>query len=359
MALELAFQRYDLPGLFAASFAATLLMFALAILNIGATFFLWGRYRFRCFDPVLLFAVVVTVCLCGERYGTPLVLAGTPCSPDSFLVGKARSDLENAAKQALSSRRMWRGDGGQVAVLPERSVPSDVVRTMSHYRFRAVDIDDAQSLVTFSYVHMRTWYHYTYTTDHQVPLGSRPPTISDDDVDWSRLIDIVREGEHVTAEEARRDFSNLDVAYAYLRRSLGQNELNRLKETWPRQVPREHRQIVLTALNEQWSPTGRLAEGREFIYDRAANELHIGRIRMGGSFWVVRLAYKLLSEGVLTYAPDNVHLRLAESIPPSDRNRVAWLHFGLMEELYPNVLHKAEHLADKDLGNGWYFRVGE
>jgi hypothetical protein len=62
---------------------------------------------------------------------------------------------------------------------------------------------------------------------------------------------------------------------------------------------------------------------------------------MGGSFWVVRLAYKLLSEGVLTYAPDNVHLRLAESIPPSDRNRVAWLHFGLMEELYPNVLHKA------------------
>jgi len=178
-------------------------------------------------------------------------------------------------------------------------------------------------------------------------------------VNWAGLLYIVREGEHVTAEEARRDWSNLDIAYAYLRRSLGQYEVNRLKEdSDSRQVSGEQRQIVLTALNDQWSPNGRLAESAEFTCDGAAKELHIGRIRMGGGFWVVRLAYRLLSEGVLTYASDKAHLRLRESMSPSDRNRVNWLHFGLMEGLYPNLLHKAEHLDDRDLGNGWYFRMG-
>jgi len=369
LALALAFQRYDLPWLFAALFVVTLLIFALAVLNIAAVYFLWNRYGLRCFYPVLLFAAVVTLCFYGQRYGTRFVLAGTPCRPDSFLVGRTRGDLEGAAKQALghSLRSIWREQNGQMSADrgddapngPHSPLPPQVTSIMSRYGFRAIRVDDAQSVVTFSYVHLRTWYSYTYTTDQRVPLGSRPPTISERDVDWCDLIRIVRDGAHVTNEEARRNYSNLDMAYAYLRRYLGQNEVNRLiRDADPQCVKGDDRQFVLAALNKQWSPAGSLVENVDFSFDRVARELHIGPTHMDESFWVVRLVSKLFSEGVVTYVYGTSHLKLKDNMSPSDSNRVAWLHFGLMEELYPNLLDKAEHLDDKELGGGWYFRVG-
>ena len=178
----LALQKYSTPALLLADGTLTLLVVVLACWNIAALFAFWNPYRFRSFCPVIVFAISLVFCVNGERYGSRLILAGTPCSPETFLTGQAKTDLKNAAKQILghSFSRVWRGPDEHVEMVPGhplKPVPPDVLRIMSRYGFQDLVIDDDEALVAFSYLHVRTWYEYTYTTDPRVPLSSRPPTL--------------------------------------------------------------------------------------------------------------------------------------------------------------------------------------
>jgi len=366
MVVMAAFHRYESGVLSIVSAVAMLLLGGLAVCNVASVFALWDRHRFRAFYPIVVFVAAITLCFEGMPYADQIALSGTPCSPDSFLVAQAKSDLEKAATQTLgqSFKTVYANPHEQpkmIAGHSQKAVPPDMAGALRRYGFQFTEIDDAQSLVIFRYLHLRRWYRYTYTTNKLVPLGSRPPTITEVDIeDWSELIRIAKQGDHATGEEACRIVFCPEIVYPYLRKELGQDLLERLRRGSPsgQEISTEQQRSVLNALNRQWLPAGRLVENLGITFDSTNDALHLGRYTtIGTSFWVVLLTKKLLSEGVLEYAADRSHLKVRENISPSDQNRIAWLHVGFMNWLYGNLFKKTEHLNDRSLGEGWYFRV--
>ncbi len=361
MATMLAFQKHESGPLLIAGMGLMLLLVGLAFWNLCSVFILWGRYGFRAVYPAVCFVLAVTLSFQGSRYATRIMLAGTPCSPDSFLKGQTKLDLEKAATQILghSFKTIPANPSARAQMIrgyPQKAVPPDVINTLQKYGFRDVEVDDSQSLVTFNYYHMRAWYRYTYTTDDLVPLISRPPTLTEADIeDWSELIRIAKQGDHATSEEASRIVFSPGIVYPYLQREIGQAQLTSLKGYDSEQdISVEQKQLVLAALNRQCLPSSRLVENPDITYDDADNMLHLGECRMD-DFWVVFLVKNLLSDGVLVYANDKSHLKIRENLSLSDQNRIAWLNVGLMNFLYGNLFSKAEHFNDKYLGDGWYF----
>ena len=204
-----------------------------------------------------------------------------------------------------------------------------------------MEVDDTQSLVTFNYYHMRAWYRYTYTTNKEIPLGIRPPTITEGDIeDWSELIRIAKQGDHATADEASRIVFCPNIVYPYLTQTLGQAQMDSLKGYSSGQdISAEQKRLVLNTLNRQWLPSSHLVENPDITYESSDHMLHLGGCRMDG-FWVVFLIKNLLSDGILVYAGDNSHLKIRETLSPSEQNRIAWAHVGLMNFLYGNLFKK-------------------
>jgi len=357
-----SFEKYESSGaLMLASMGLMFFLLVLALTNVVAIFAFWGRYKFRGFYPVISFTVAMVLCFQISRYATRLMRAGTPCSPDSFLSGQTKIDLEKAATEALGqSFKFIRCDPPvQVQMIvghPQKPAPADTINALRKYGFRAMEVDDAESLATFSYYHMRAWYRYTYTTNKQVSLDSRSPGITETDIeDWSELIRIARQGDHATAAEAATIVFRPSVVYPYLKETLGQAQLDSLKIcSSGLNISAEQKQLVLDALNRQWLPSSRLVENPDITYESSNHMLYLAGCGMD-SFWVVFLIKDLLADGVLVYAADHSHLKIRDNLSSSEQNRVAWVHVGLMNFLYGNLFKKAEHFSDKSLGDGWYF----
>jgi hypothetical protein len=238
---------------------------------------------------------------------------------------------------------------------PQMAVPPETARVLEKYGFRDAQIDDAQSLVTFNYYHMRAWYSYTYTTVKSVALGNRPPVITEADIeDWTELVRIAKQGSSATPDEASRIVFNPSIVYPYLQQQLGQAELDSLKSgASSEEISDEQKQLVLNALNRQWAPMSHLVENPEITYDSADNMLDWGGCKFNiEGFWVGALTKQLLSDGILVYADNRSHLRVRENLSVSDQNKVAWLQVGMMNFLYGNLFKKTEHFNDKYLGDG-------
>ena len=368
MLMTIAFQKYQSNEVFAAVFAGTLVLGGLAVWNIAYIFCLWSRYGFRAFYPVVVFAVAIAICGRGDDYAVQLMLVGTPGSPDSFLVGQTKADLEQAAVQTLgrSFKRVsvdpnWKSQ--MVLGHPQRDVPAEMTSVLGRYGFQYAEIDDTQSLVVFHHARLRTWRRYIYTANKLSPPGFREPTITEVDMeDWSELIRIANQGDHASPEEEMRMVFTPQIAYPFLQRQLGQDLLDRIKLERPQNsssgptILAEEQREVLRALNQHWRPANRLVEAPSITYDAANGELHIGRLRMTG-FWVVDLTRKLLSEGIIVYAADNAHLRLRKELSSSDQIRIEWLHIGLMNIVYGNLFKKVGYFNARPLGDGWYYAV--
>jgi hypothetical protein len=54
-------------------------------------------------------------------------------------------------------------------------------------------------------------------------------------------------------------------------------------------------------------------------------------------------------------AEDNRHLRIKKDLTELEERQVEWLHVGLMNCLYGNLLEKRDHDYRMELGDGWYF----
>lgn len=361
MATMLAFQKYESGWLLLTGMGLTVLLPCLALWNFCSIFVLWGRYGIRAFYPAICFVLAVTLSFQGSRYGTRIMLAGTPCRPETFLKSQTKLDLEKAATELLGhSFKIVSANPAAPALMvsghKEETSPSTAINVMQKYGFREVEVDDFQSLVTFSYYHMRGWYRYTYTTDKLVPLSSRPPTITEADIgDWSELIRIALQGDHATADESTRIVFSPEIVYPYLLQQIGEAQLANLKGySTDQEISEQQKELVLAALNRQSLPTSRLIENPTVTYSSNTRTLHLGGCSIDG-FWVVFLVTKLLSDGVLVYASDNSHLKVRENLSPSDQNRIAWLNVGIMDFWYGNLFRKTEHFNDEDLGDGWYF----
>ena len=365
MATVVALLKCESVWLMLASTGLLALLAGLALWSIGSIFTLWNRYKLRSFYPAAAFVLAVTLGFLGTRYAAHLMLAGTPCSPDSFLRGQAKSDLEEAATRALGHSFKMISAGPpitaeMVEAHPQQPIPPQTIRVLEKYGFRDAQIDDAQSLVTFNYYHMRGWYSYTYTTDKSVALADQPPVITEADVeDWTELIRIAKQGSSATPDEASRIVFCPSIVYPYLQQQLGQAELDGFKsETSLQDISNEQKQLVLGALNRQWAPASNLVENPGITYDSASKMLDLGGCRFNiEGFWVVSLTNQLLKDGILLYADDGTHLRVRGNLSVSEQNKVAWLQVGMMNFLYGNLFKKSEHFNDKYLGDGWYFTI--
>jgi hypothetical protein len=68
----------------------------------------------------------------------------------------------------------------------------------------------------------------------------------------------------------------------------------------------------------------------------------------------------LLAQGVVRRTPDGRHLRTVEPLSPADEIKVEWLHVGLMNIAYGNLVEKSPVLytgMERRLYENWYYRA--
>ena len=348
-----------------AALGLVLVVAGLGIANVVAACRLWKGYQWWALMPLATYLCCAAAVVAGTPYGMWAALAGTPRRPDTFPRGSARVELEQVAAQLLghSFKTISTRSGAAPPVRmvdgsPPATVPADLLRRLRSYGFDEVFIDDTQSLVVFSSYHFRSWYHYLHTSGALDPAYSRQSTITPVDIEtWAELSSIARQGPEAT-EEARRWITfEPRVVYPYLRQALGDEMLNELAHDSGAGVTPEQRALVLKALNDQRRGSSRLIEHPSITYgdeERFHLSLAPGR-RLSDEFWVVKLLQTLLRTRTIQRAEDNRHLLMKADLTELEERQVEWLHVGLMNFLYGNLLAKRDHRYSMELGDGWYF----
>jgi hypothetical protein len=365
MATIIAFHKFEFSMLLAGMILLPV-FYALAIVNFVAIFVLWKRHRFHAFFPAITYVFSTLLCFFGTFAGSAIMLAGTPGRPDTFLNGQAKLDLEKVANRLLgqSFKEILTHPESlteihMVSGYQQKEVPPDILKTLQHYGFQRIFIDDSQSLVKFGHYHLRIWYEYIYTTNDFLPLYSRPQKITEVDIeDWSELLRIAKQGDHATKEEKERLVFTPPIVYPYLERELGKEFLQCVANyNSPADITAEQKELVLAVLNRQRISSSRLIEHPLITFERnhSFSSLKLDECHISDSFWVSSLIKSLLNEGVLVYADDGRHLKIKENLSQAEQLKIEWIHIGLMNFLYGNLLHKMEHHYDKVLCDGWYF----
>ncbi|MGA2092367.1 MAG: hypothetical protein ABSH16_03025 [Sedimentisphaerales bacterium] len=367
LAATIAFSKFEFGIILLSEMVLSLALVALALANVVAIFVLWRRYRFRAFFPAITFVLSALLSSFGASIGSKIMLKGTPSDPSSFLKGQTKIELENIASRLLNQSfkeiityPFFPTEIHMISGHRQKEVPPDIQKTLRHYGFQRTFIDDSLSLVKFSHCHRRTWYNYIYTTNEFLPLYSRPLKITEVDIeDWSELIRIAKQGDHATEKEKESIAFTPTIVYPFLKQELGQEFLRCIANyTSPEEITAEQKELVLSALNRQRLVSSRLIENPliTFKKDRLVSSLYWDGTGMGG-FWPSWLFINLLDEGVLVYADDGCHLKIKENLSREDQLKIEWLHIGLMNFLYGNLIDKREHHYDRVLGEGWYLNV--
>jgi hypothetical protein len=227
-----------------------------------------------------------------------------------------------------------------------KDVDPRILATLRKYRFIRTDVDDCQGIVTFGHYHLRRWDDYIWAKNGLTEPTSMPSTITESDIeDWTDL---------------RRAGTNQGIS-RHLNITVGPDILDRLQTGANSDVVEETRSTVLTALNQQRLAASRLVEVPEITYEewrgyfQKETGLHIDGIYISDSFWEGRLLKQLLSEGVLTLATDGRHLKIKPDLTDKQRLQTEWLHVGIMNHAYGNLLAKRQYQFQKELGDNWYF----
>jgi hypothetical protein len=149
--------------------------------------------------------------------------------------------------------------------------------------------------------------------------------------------------------------SEPSVAYSILSRAIGEETLKALAQPNHPPVTPEQKRTVLMALNDQRLTTSRLIEQPCITY-RDEERFHLSVCcPISDDFWVSKLLRNLMHDGVILRAADHRHLVIKESLTEREERQVEWLHIGVMNFLYGNLLEKRDYHFSKELGDGWYF----
>ena len=365
------FSRYENLILMPVFFVLLLALASLSLGNIYAIFVFWKRHRRGAFLPILSYALAVALWFWGTPFSTRLLLAGTPDDPDSFLTIKTKAEMADIANKLLGQSfkevRTYPGDPTVVKMIsgfPQNELPSEIPRKLRALGFERTFIDDNKALVVFSHYHLRKWCDYLYSKKPLLPLYARPSELSEVDIDdWSELIRIAKQSPE--APEFSRDSISFEpsIIYSYLEEQLGRDVLKHIK-TYKQasDIPNDLKKLVLAALNRQRLVDSGLVENPFFTYGewRWHDEQRFGlcfgdSCGISDGFWVVALLKKLLEEGVLVHSADQRHLKLKQNLSEDEKRKVEWLHVGLIDFLYGNLINVREHRYQKQLGDGWYF----
>ena len=367
MLAMIAFRRFESPFLMLAGMALLPAFGALLFANLVGVFVMWKQHRLRSLLPLATYGVMAAVWSWGTPVASRVVLAGTPCYPESFLIEETRQDLELIAADLLGesfkSICTYPSKPTEVSMIAGQSpkeLPPGISDRLRRYGFQRTYVDDSLSLVVFSHYRLRTWYDYLYSPNDLLPLYSRPVSFSTVDIgNWSELIRIIKQGPHATDAERKRIVFYPDIVYDYLRGKLGEGTLDELRAyASAMQITPEQRDVVLTALNEQRQVSSRLVEHPMITFvdsDPGMFPLRLGEQKISNGFWISSLIKELLEKGTLVYADDGRNLRIKRDISPEESRAVEWVHVGLMDFLYGNLINKREHCYSEVLGDGWYF----
>jgi hypothetical protein len=206
----------------------------------------------------------------------------------------------------------------------------------------------------FGYYHLRHRYEYIWATNGLTEPYSMDSTITASDIKkWIDLKRIVRQGATATQAERQRMEFEPTIAFPLLKDSLGIKFIEHLRTV--DDFSDDDKSLVLAALNKQRLASSALVE----------NLFNSSGLCVAGSdyngeedgFWESKLARQLLAEGVLLYASDGRHLKIKTNLTEKQRREVEWLHVGLMQLIYRNLLSKSHYTFRKNLGDNWYFDV--
>ena len=317
---------------------------------------------FACFLALAVIAALLT--LRGQNaFGVRPI---TPAYPDAFMRGAVRQDLTHLANRlfGLPYRSIATPpDRPTVATMspgqPIASVPTEIDSALRRHGFQYTSIKASDSVAVLVSIHGRTAYRYIYSARPLGPPYTEPSALAEGDFsEWAELQRIARFG--LDSSECARNHIVFEptIVYPYLQQALGDSQLAAIaSKPNPDEITPFERLAVLMALNEQRLSRSRLVEHPAITYDSASRfGLALGPRRLSHAFWSVRLLDTLLASQVIYFAADHRHLRIHDTLSDENHRRVEWLHLGLMDFLYGNLLEKPDPGYDTDLGGGWYFR---
>ncbi len=343
----------------------------LAAANLLSPIFLWRKHRRRAFIPLATFGLCLAFMAITLPTASRAITHGSPRDPDSFMTDERKTELAKIAEELLLNS--YKG----VRIFPQQStvvemiaghkpkaLPSGIREKLNAHGFHTIYIDDTQSLVVFEHYYFRSWYEYLYTPEEFPPLFKRPVSFTEVDIEvWQELIDILRQGPDATPTERQSIVFEPAVAYPYLKESLGDAVVARIQSYRSEfDITADEKATVLAALNTLRLADSRFADHPSITFNptgdflgRAAINFRDG-IEISSSFWVTTLTEQLIAQGTLTLTPDN-HLKIKDNLSDDDRLSIEWVHVGLIEHSYGNLLSKRENAYERSLGDGWYFNT--
>jgi hypothetical protein len=220
--------------------------------------------------------------------------------------------------------------------------------------------------VVFGHYHGRRWYEYIWAKNGLTEPYSMPATITMADMqDWKEFKRIVKQGDAAMLAERHGIEFEPSVVFPLLKDNLGAEFLDRVRNASSSidDFTDADKDAILAVLNKQRLASSALAENSQITYEewhwhwQTKIGLHIAKDYISDSFWVGRLLKQLLSEGVLTLAPDGRHLKIKADLTDKQHLQIEWLHVGIMNFAYGNLLEKRQYVFRKNLGSNWYFNV--
>ena len=342
----------------------------LALLNVASIFVLWKRHRLRAFIPLgtLAFSIVASFLVAG--FGTDFVLRNTPSRPNSFFNNQIKAELTDTAERLIGNGfkeiltyQNRPTEIHMIAGLQNKDVAPEILATLHKCGFQRTYVDDRQGIVMFGYCHSRTWFDYIWAKNGLTETYSMPSTITDVDIeDWTELIHIAKQGNTATPQRRSGIVFEPTIVYSFLKDTLGTGMLQKFANYHSvKDFTDNDKNAVLVSLNKHRLVPNALVEHQGIIYGihHWRNETRFGfcicGCTIGDDFWVVKLVKQLLSEGILTHAPDGRHLKIKADLTDRQRLQVEWLHVGIMNFAYGNLLEKKQYPFQKKLGDNWYF----
>jgi hypothetical protein len=328
----------------------------LALFNIASIFVLWKRHHLRALIPLGTLALSVAASFLIAGFGANLILRNTPTRPDSFFKNQTKAELTDAAEHLVGNGFkeiiLQPGKPAEVHMIAGRQrkeIDPRILAVLSKYGFARASIDDRQEIAMFSYYHFRTSSDYIWAKNGLSEPDLMPSTITEVDIeDWTELTRIAKHSEGSGAFYP-------SIVYPYLNEALGSELLNQFRNSDSTNTfTDENKNAVLAALNKHRLASIALVESPPITYE-PTNGLYICDSSINHGFWVTKLLGRLLSQGVLTYAPDGHHLKIKADLTERQRLQVEWLHIGIMNFVYGNLLEKRQYPFQKKLGDNWYF----
>jgi hypothetical protein len=316
-------------------------LMGLTVVSLAAPPFLWKNNGPRSLLVPLSLVIAATISGAAVMYGPRLVLAGTAAFPDTFLRGTTQSELEHLSNQLLL--------GQSIDVLEART---------KQLGFERVVVDTARRVVTLGHARFRTWYEYIYAANGLPAAYSTEPRITLSDVlNWGEVRRIADQAEPASSRPRGSIVFEPELAIGCFQRFLGDSFLRDLRSRpFPGRLTQEEKAWVLGVLGRQAAASSRLIEDPAVTYEGSPPELHLGTTSISEGFWVSSLMKTLLAEGIVERAPDGRHLMLRPRLSTEEQARVAWLHVGLMNFIYGDLLAKRDYVYDRQLREHWYFR---